>query len=137
MDVAVVGVDDQFPIGPLRIFMSADEEFEGEPFEDVIVSGLEFVSRKRADNGAGFGDVLDEKFVGEFVEQRGHVGSFGGVKVFNILGTQKKSFYRNHAKHGRCGSNVNYPTRLESVFHRVMMDSIPTGRMEPTGTCEA
>ena len=30
MDGAVVGVDHQLPIGPLRIFVSADEEFEGE-----------------------------------------------------------------------------------------------------------
>jgi hypothetical protein len=59
MDVAVVGVDHQFPIGPLRIFMSADEEFEGELFENKIVSGLEFAIVQTAKNGAGFGDVLD------------------------------------------------------------------------------
>jgi hypothetical protein len=58
MDGAVVGVDHQLPIGPLGIFVSADQEFEGELFEDVIVSGLEFVIGKRAVNGAGFGDVL-------------------------------------------------------------------------------
>ena len=43
MDGAVVSVDHQLPIGPLRIFVSADQEFEGELFENVIVGGLEFV----------------------------------------------------------------------------------------------
>jgi len=68
MDVAVVGVDDQLPIGPLRIFMSADQKFESEPFENKSVSGLEIVIVQRAEDSAGFGDVLDEKFVGELGE---------------------------------------------------------------------
>ena len=46
MDGAEVGGDDQLPIGPLRIFVSADQKFESEPFEDEIVSGLEFVIGK-------------------------------------------------------------------------------------------
>ena len=39
MDGAVFGVDHKLPIGPLGIFVSADEEFESEPFENEIVSG--------------------------------------------------------------------------------------------------
>lgn len=39
--------------------MSADQKLKGELFEDVIVSGLEFVIGKRAEEGACFGDVLD------------------------------------------------------------------------------
>ena len=41
--------------------MSADQKFE-----HVMVGGLEFVIGKRAENGAWFGDVLDEECVGEF-----------------------------------------------------------------------
>jgi len=70
MNRAVVGVDDELAVGPIRIFMSADQKFLGELFEDVIVSSLEIVAGKRAENGARFGDVLDEEFVGEVGEQR-------------------------------------------------------------------
>ena len=52
--------------------MSADQKFQGELFEDVIVGGLEIVIGKRAENGAWCGDVLDEEFVGEVGEQRVH-----------------------------------------------------------------
>ena len=38
MDGAVVGGDDEVAIGPLRLFVSADEQFEGEAFENEIVS---------------------------------------------------------------------------------------------------
>ena len=118
MDGAVVGVDDELAIGPLGVFVSADQKLQGELFEDVIVGGLEFVIGKWTEDGAGFGDVLDEQFVGELGEQRFHGGSLQGVNVFNILGTQKmlvlkksfaplttlrvrvkESIYRNHAKH--------------------------------------
>jgi len=34
---AVVGGDDEIAVGPLRIFVSADEEFEGEAFEHGVV----------------------------------------------------------------------------------------------------
>lgn len=43
MDGAVVGVDDELAIGPLGVFVSADQKFQSELFEDVIVSGVEFV----------------------------------------------------------------------------------------------
>lgn len=43
MDGAVVGGDDEVAVGPLGVFVSADEKFQGVRFEDVIVSGLEFV----------------------------------------------------------------------------------------------
>ena len=43
MDGAVVGVDDEFAVGPVRIFVSADQKLQGELFEDVIVGGLEVV----------------------------------------------------------------------------------------------
>ena len=46
MNRAVVGVDDEFAIGPLRVFVSADQKLQGELFEDVIVGGLEFVIGK-------------------------------------------------------------------------------------------
>ena len=70
MNVATVASDYQLAIGPIRIFVSAYQEFQGELFEDVIVGGLEFVIGKRAEDGAWFGDVLDEEFVGEVGEQR-------------------------------------------------------------------
>ncbi len=60
MDVASVARDHQLPIGPLRIFVSADQKFQGEMFEDEIVGGFEFVIGKWTEDGAGFGDVLDE-----------------------------------------------------------------------------
>ena len=66
MDVASVASDHQFAIGPVRVFASADQKFEGELFEHKIIGGLEFVIGKRAENGAWFGDVLDEECVGEF-----------------------------------------------------------------------
>jgi hypothetical protein len=44
----------------------ADQKLQGELFEHKIIGGLEFVIGKRAENGAWFGDVLDEECVGEF-----------------------------------------------------------------------
>jgi len=70
-------VDDELAVGPLEIFVSADQEFQRKLFEHKIVGGLEIVIGKRAENGAWFGDVLNEKFVGELGEQRVHDGSFG------------------------------------------------------------
>jgi hypothetical protein len=70
MDGAVVGVDDELAARPVRIFVSADQKLQGELFEDDIIGGLEIVIGKRAENGAWFGDVLDEEFVGEVGEQR-------------------------------------------------------------------
>jgi hypothetical protein len=64
MDVAVVGDDDEVAVGPRGIPVSADQERQGEVFEDVIVGGLKFIIGKRAEDGAWFGDVLDEEFVG-------------------------------------------------------------------------
>ena len=64
MDVAEVGVDHQLPIGPLRIFVSADQKFENE-----IVSGLKFVIGKRAEERR-LVRRCHEKFVGELGEQR-------------------------------------------------------------------
>jgi hypothetical protein len=58
MDEAVVGGDDEVAVGPLGVFISADQKFQCELFEDVIVGGLKFVIGKRAENGARFGDVL-------------------------------------------------------------------------------
>jgi hypothetical protein len=72
MDGAVVGVDDEFAIVPVGVFVSADQKFQGEMFEDEIIGGFEFVIGKWTEDGAGFGDVLDEKFVGEVGEQRFH-----------------------------------------------------------------
>ena len=43
MNRAEVGVDDQLSIGPLAVPVSVEDEFEGELFDEVIVSGLEFV----------------------------------------------------------------------------------------------
>jgi hypothetical protein len=58
MNLAPVASDHQLAVLPLGIFVSADQEFEGELFEDVIVSCLEIVAGKGAENGAWFGDVL-------------------------------------------------------------------------------
>ena len=68
MDGAVVGVDDELAVGPLGVFVSADQKFQCKLFEHEIVCGLEFVIGKWTENGARFGDVLDEKFVGEVGE---------------------------------------------------------------------
>ncbi len=46
MDGAVVGVDDELASRPLGIVVSADQKFQGELFEDVIVCGLKFVIAK-------------------------------------------------------------------------------------------
>jgi len=75
MDVAVVGVDHQLALCPLRIFVSADQKLQGELFEHVVVEDLELMIGKRAEDGAWLIDVLDEEFVGEFGEQRVHDGS--------------------------------------------------------------
>ena len=89
MDGAVVGVDDEFAVGPIGVFVSADQKLQGEMFEDEIVGGLKFVIGKWTEDGAGFGDVLDEQFVGELGKQRFHGWFPPGVNVFTILGTQK------------------------------------------------
>ncbi len=60
MDGAVVGVDDEFAIVPVRVVVSADQKLQGEMFEDEIVGGFKFVIGKWTEDGAGFGDVLDE-----------------------------------------------------------------------------
>lgn len=38
MDVAMVSGDDEVAVGPLRVFISADQNLQGELFEDVIVA---------------------------------------------------------------------------------------------------
>jgi len=81
MDGAVVGVNDEFAIVPVRVFVSADQKLQGEMFEHEIVGGLKFIIGKWTEDGAGFGDVLEEQFVGEIGEQRFHGGSLQGVKV--------------------------------------------------------
>jgi hypothetical protein len=65
MDGAVVGVDDELAVGPLEIFVSADQEFQRKLFEHKIVGGFKFIIGKWTEDGAWFGDVLNEKFVGE------------------------------------------------------------------------
>ena len=70
MKRAVVSVDDELAIGPLGIFVSADQKLQGELFEHKIVGSLETVIGERAENGAWFGDVSGEEFVGEVGEQR-------------------------------------------------------------------
>ena len=72
----MVGGDDEVAVGPLGVFISADEKLQCELFEDVIAGGVKFVVGKRAEDDARFSDVLDEKFVGEVGEQRVHDGSF-------------------------------------------------------------
>ena len=52
MDGAVVGVDDEFAVRPVRVSGSADQQFQCELFEDVIVGGLEIVIGNRAENAA-------------------------------------------------------------------------------------
>jgi hypothetical protein len=85
MNRAVVGVDDELAVGPVGIFVSADQKFQGEMFEHEIVGGFKFIVGKWTEDGAGFGDVLDEQFVGEVGKQRFHVGSLQDVNVFTIL----------------------------------------------------
>ena len=72
MNVASIASDHELAIEPVRIFVSADQKFEGELFEDGVVDDLEFNFGKGTQNSAWFGDVLDEEFVGEFREQRVH-----------------------------------------------------------------
>jgi hypothetical protein len=79
MNRAVVGVDDELAVGPIGIFVSADQKLQGELFEDVIVGGSEILIGKRAGDGAWFGDVLNEEFVGEDGEQRFMDTLDGGV----------------------------------------------------------
>ena len=43
MNRAVVGVDDELAVGPVRIFVSADQKLQGEMFEHEIVGGFKFV----------------------------------------------------------------------------------------------
>jgi hypothetical protein len=46
MDGAVVGVDDELAVGPLGIFVSADEKLQCELFEHIVVGGFKFVIGK-------------------------------------------------------------------------------------------
>ena len=88
MDGAVVGVDDELAVGPVRVFVSADQKLQGELFEDVIGGGLEIMIGKRAEDGARFGDVSDEEFVGVVGEQ-------------SFMDTQPKELTNNvHCLHG-------------------------------------
>jgi hypothetical protein len=82
MDGAVVGVDDEFAIVPVRVFVSADQKFQGEMFEHEIGGGFKFVIGKWTEDGARFGDVLDEKFVGELGEQRRKPGQ---TEIYRII----------------------------------------------------
>ncbi len=65
MNRAVVGVDDELAMVPVRVFGKANQKFESELFEHKIVCGFTFIVGKRAEDGAWFGDVLDEEFVAE------------------------------------------------------------------------
>ena len=47
MDVASVASDHQFSIGPLGIFVSADEERQGELFENGVVHNVKFIVSTR------------------------------------------------------------------------------------------
>ena len=76
IDVAVVGVDHQFPIGPLGIFVSTDQERQGELFEQLVVEALEIVIGQGGEDGTGLVDVGEQYFVGELVEQEFMSGSF-------------------------------------------------------------
>jgi len=58
MDVAEVGVDDEFAARPVGVLMSADQKLQGELFEDVMLGGLEFVI------GTGIGRTIRK--VGRF-----------------------------------------------------------------------
>ena len=44
MDGAVVGGDDELPVRPLRVSVSADQKLQRKLFEDVIVENLEIIS---------------------------------------------------------------------------------------------
>ena len=68
VDVGPAASDHEFAIGPVGIFVSADQEGQGELFQHVIVCGLEIVIGKRGEDGAWFGDVLDEEFVSNVCE---------------------------------------------------------------------
>jgi hypothetical protein len=68
MNLAPVASDHELAARPVRVLMSADQEFQGELFEDVIVGGLEIAIGKWTEDGTRFGDVLDEEFVGEIGE---------------------------------------------------------------------
>ncbi len=46
MDRTWVGSDHQFSVGPLGIFVSADQKFQGEPLEHGVVGGVKFVIGK-------------------------------------------------------------------------------------------
>jgi hypothetical protein len=43
MDLPVVGGDDEVAVGPLGVFVSADEKLQGELFEHGILGGLKFI----------------------------------------------------------------------------------------------
>jgi hypothetical protein len=60
MNRAVVGVDDELAIVPVRVLGSADQKFQCELFEDEIVCGFKFIVGKSAEDSAWLGDVLDE-----------------------------------------------------------------------------
>ena len=46
MDLPVVGGDDEVAVGPLGVFISADEKLQGELFKHVVVEDLEVVIGK-------------------------------------------------------------------------------------------
>lgn len=88
MNVGVVGCDDKVAIGPLGIFVNADEERQGELFEQVVVEAPELVIGQGGEDGA-----VHDRF-------------FRGVTVSTIPGTQKIETdldgwngNKNHAKH--------------------------------------
>ncbi len=65
MNVGPVTSDHEFPIGPLGIFVSADQKRQGELIEYGVIKILKFLIGKRAEDGAWLINVVDEKFVGE------------------------------------------------------------------------
>ena len=105
----MIGIDNELAVGPLGIFVSADQKLQSEVFEDVIIGGLEIVTGKSAENGAWFGDVLDEEFVGEVGEQRVHIGSWWYLP-FQVR--KRRSINRNHAKHDGAKQRPN-----PNLFH--------------------
>ena len=46
MNLPVLGGDDEVAVGPQRVFVSADQKFQGELFEDEIVGGFKFIIGK-------------------------------------------------------------------------------------------